>query len=316
MRRGKIEIAVGLALLVCVNVALIAMYRSSRKEPLKPQAPDVAHHVEDFVAEHRERQRAIIQSIKSESIEQLVESLADDSHVRYPGILTGLDDAQLCWPYVLSNRRAIRLLAVSRDQDAAARAALIRKAYDFTFETHKQAIERVIASYKDPSNPKNSQSLTGSRIGVCCTLFLTADCEGREATARRVDQVREFARDIRQELADSKDLPEMVHFVIGRFLEPDSAFYVSLIMHLTPEEQRAAVLAESGLDQMGSLTTVDLSEWDAEPGTYDLIRQRQLHTSDLGTTDRYAVFAWNGTFHSNIEAQVKVVDSLLKRLNP
>ena len=55
MRRGKIEIAVGLVLLVCANIALIAMYRSSRKEPLKPQAPDVAHHVEDFVAEHRER---------------------------------------------------------------------------------------------------------------------------------------------------------------------------------------------------------------------------------------------------------------------
>jgi hypothetical protein len=305
---------------VAVNVAAVVWYRSARKLPFVPEAtqaaPQQQQDITDFIQTHRERTRALIQELRSESTNEMVEKLSDDSHVRYPGILTGLDDAQLCWQHVLSNRRAIRLLSIYREIDPEARVRQVAQAFDQTFKTHQDAIERVIASYENPANPKNNQSLTGSRIGVCCGLFLTAECDRKQLT-ERIARTRQWAEAVRQQLKLKPQLPEMAHFVIARFLEPDNAFYVSLIMHITPKDQQEATLKDHGLDQMGILMPIELTAWDAEPGTFDLVRQRQLHPGNPGDlTEQFQNFAWNGLYHLNLKAQSKAVESLLSGVAP
>jgi hypothetical protein len=295
--RKRIIVLAGVLACVALNVMVFLWSRSGpiERSALAQVAKTPTVERESDSKAHRERARMKIREIASESIEELVEKLPDDQYIHYPGIRTGLENPEFCFEWMLTNRRVARLDAELRKLEPKQAAAIVESAFDTIFDAHRRNLDQVFRRAKDPSVPVIKGSMRATQFGLVHSLFLAFRFLEREAAFQRVAEVRTFAGQTRDLWAASEFLDDGDRMVLAMVGEPDNAFYVSLILNALPVEAGDRLLAESGLAALGDVKLVELTAWDAEPGTYDVAHTRYgIPIDNTRGMTKFRVFHWNG----------------------
>jgi hypothetical protein len=319
-KRVQVGAVIALALLNVLVVWIVVEFRDrpGKRLPVADLSAELVRKREVNTAFHREKAKAATAVIAEETVDELVEKLVDDEQASYPGINLSHGRPQACWEWSLMSRRVWRLLAECKDLEPVERAKIVDRAFDHALSLHKTAFEVVRQSYLDPQAPKNEQSMLATKLGICRSLFLAAKCQSRSDLFKKIDAVRTYARE-EIDLFETTDFPIKEEFIRNSVKntgredgEPDNAFYVNIGLYVCPHEEREALIEAAGLKRLLRTRMIQLTAWNAEPGSYDfaqLHRGESYKPSDV--VESIEMFEWNGNSIDGIGVQEAAVAKLL-----
>lgn len=314
----KLIVAIFGAIACIVNIAIVALMTSPRGPAALLGGDEIVageRQRETAVETHRRRARETIRVIQKESNDEIVLNLVGDAHVFYPGIQNNQFNPQLFWEFTLSSRRVWRLNEVLGKQSADERARLIDRAFNNAMQLHEAAFRRVYEKCKDPKAPDNKQSLLATRIGLCSSLFLTARHQDPQDVVKKLAELQKLITKIRDLFADVSDsFPASV--ALKEMLAPDDTFYVNLVLYLIPDAERRAVLEQLGAEKLFRNRMIEVTRWDAEPGSYDFAHThlREPYSSDDVVASIWT-YEWTGASVSGSDVQKEITSHLLNLLS-
>ncbi|QDU37472.1 hypothetical protein Mal4_17860 [Maioricimonas rarisocia] len=311
----RVRIALILVVLLVLNsVALLLTFGPSQGggEALADPRGDDPPNAPAAIENRRRHVQSHIADVASEPVPMLIQNLIDTSAWFSPAGLSGQEMAQRCWHVVLGNRRCSRLSEELAAMPPHERDTLLEEAFRTTFGMHQDTFDRALTSYETPGAPKNEQSALATQLGVCCSLFLIAEHRELDELLDRIDAVQRFGEEVRNRIKSSEAIPPAVQFVANAHVEPDNAFYISVVLDAVPAQQRDQLIAAADLNGVGTLKEIELTTWNAEPGTFDSVHAWQgLPVDRTGGTETKTAFEWDGERLMDHERQQDVVQQLL-----
>jgi hypothetical protein len=112
---------------------------------------------------------------------------------------------------------------------------------DQMYEEFEATIERVLASYEDPTAPKNHKSVITNKLALGAAIFAMAHFSGPEPVIRKVQRIDELARKARSRL-QRNEAPSLPNCDLFSYMSiPDANFKVNVIAfavnHGSPENR-------------------------------------------------------------------------------
>ncbi len=318
MKRSTQWVLVAIVVIVALNAAIIAgrFRRPQAVVPLAPgnSAPAVSRDGDSI---HRERSRKEIEQVSTESLDELMAGLAKKDVYFYPGTGRGERRGQRHFELVLANRRYDRVRRMLSELPREKRFKICQTMLDDSLGRHRSAILRIINSYEDPEAEKNDVSLISTLLGTCSATLLLAEFDERSAMVNALKRIDSLSAEIESRISESKNLPAGPISMIRSWLGPDSSYRLSVCACALKLNGLSAEFQDGGdlawLAPNLEFREVALTQWDAEPGTFDLTHRLEgVPTDTSKDVRRYDVLDWNTMEASQPEKQKELTERFFK----
>lgn len=313
--RWKLPAMVVLFAALAILPLVLVELRRNKTEDLPP-SPRLIDPRQGGSPDHRERASAMIRAIAREDLAELLENLRSEDYLLYPGIPNERAFAQTNFEELIANRRFIRVLDLLESMPRPEAVRTVRQFAEGSIPRQVETFERIWRSYEDPDAPKNKVSMRGNQLAMCAALYLLGTYESTKSVLDQLTKIRESAKTLREDLKRRESLPEGLKHVMARFVEPDNAFVVSVLLDAT---QRDKSLMETQKNEIKSKAIgifsveLDVTGWNADPGTYDFVYRFQGVPLDTSKgTRRFNVYQWTDELDNDRAKQSDVVAELLE----
>ena len=231
----------------------------------------------DDAQRHRIRDR--ISTLRSETFDDLMETIYEESWYRDPGVVTIQKLPQLDVEIILSNRRFARLREMLENMPSPEADAVCRTNISQGRKRSDDAVARALRAFNDPDVPKNTVSMLGNKWGICMGILLAAEfCDTRtvlDAIDAADEAERKWLRAIEQ---DPDSYPTALRPAIKTFCALQTAFKLNAISRAAYRDATVSGDVKNRLTELMAAMdskTVQLVAWDAEVTPYDFPHIRQ-----------------------------------------
>jgi hypothetical protein len=255
-------------------------------------------------------------TLRRESLDRSICRLTSDSQ-QYSGYMGSGGDAfsQDNLEEMLTSRRAVKVLQSMRALPPAKREAKCRQMFAQAFRVHTNTFRVVLENYKNPSLPKNTQSVLAMQLALCAALFAAAESGQRGLLAEEFAQLDRFRDEFELHLFSRSPPDNRPLSLFLRHVQPDHRFQVN-ILRLAASAATPSTNLVNEVDQacfaMGMRTKkITIAGWDAQTGGMTT-RGRASVPADpsLAVTEYTFLAKGSGRFNYSLEVGRGFVEKL------
>ena len=228
---------------------------------------------------HRIRIKGRIQTLQTESLDKLKETIYEEAWYEDPGVLTIQKSPQLDVEVVFSNRRFAKLREALKGMSPVEGAAECRKMIDDGLKRSDDTVDRILKSYQDSDAPKNTVSMLGNKWGISAVLLAMGEQCDAKTVVDAIDSAERAEQKWLAVIEASPDTyPPALAPAIASNASLETAFKVnaiSLAAFRDPKVPQATKAKLAELLTAMEVKKVQLVSWDASVTPYDVPHTRQ-----------------------------------------
>jgi hypothetical protein len=268
---------------------------------------------------HEQRTMALLAAMRGESMAQSIQRLRDEKDYAYPGAYSIKKSAQMETEQVLSNRRFLKVRTELQAMPRERAMALCRNMFDEALSVQRQTLDAIIASYEDPSAPKNEVSMLGTKLGMCSAILLASEYIGASQVAAQIEQARSTVeRTLAHIREDPERYPDALPLAIERMAGLQRQFELNALLRSATYD---ASISDTSLDAFTrgledvEAKSVEIVAWDAQVTSYDFVHVHQGKPIDTSRgSEHWPLYDWSSGAVSDAKRQQAVLDRVRRDL--
>ena len=233
--------------------------------------------------------------LRRESLDRSIRRLISDDQ-QYFGFITGADFRESNLEEMLTSRRVVKVLLSIKRLPPAQREAKCQQMFAQVFRVHTNTFRVILQHEKNPSSPRNTQSMLATQLSLCAAMFATADSGRRDLLADEFAQLDRLRVDLELRLFSHQ--PPCSAGIVGvilRYAVPDTRFLASALRLAASADPASTNLLQLLDDQCRGrgmkLDTITIFDWDAQTGGAGPRRPSLVVSNATTITTLYSCFA-------------------------